>query len=113
MTTATLVFTASGDDGASGTAAIYDLRVATVPILTEADFEAARPLAREPAPRAAGSGESIVARSLAPGAMHYFALKVVDNVGNASPMSNLAIATTLGGQVAFSDDMEAAREAGR
>jgi hypothetical protein len=104
-TTATLTWTATGDDGSTGTASGYDVRFSTAPIASEADFDNATPLDGEPLPQGPGSVETFDATGLAFGTDYFFALKVRDNVGNLSPLSNVATATTLGPPVVvLSDD---------
>ena len=104
-TTATLTWTATGDDGTTGTASGYDVRASTTPIASEADFDNATPLAGEPLPQSPGAAETFDITGLAFGTDYFFALKVRDNVGNLSPLSNVATATTLGPPVpVLSDD---------
>ncbi|MCB9536708.1 MAG: fibronectin type III domain-containing protein [Myxococcales bacterium] len=101
-------FTATGDDGAEGTAAAYDLRRAEAPILTDADFAAATPLPT-PAPRAAGTAERVTIAGLAPGTRHHLALVVRDEGGNASPRTPSIVGDTLDARApAGVDDLAAA-----
>jgi len=84
-----LYWTATGDDGMEGTAALYEIRYARAPILTQADWEAATPLAGVPAPRVAGSAESYVAVGLEDdGGVYYFCIRAADEVFNWSCLSN-------------------------
>ena len=106
MASVTLTFTATGDDGTLGTADFYDIRFSTTPIVTEADFTAAQLASGEPAPQPAGSTETATVSGLNFGTTYYFALKVVDDGGNASELSNVVSATTQDAIVAFTDDME-------
>jgi len=82
---ATLAWTAVGDDGRCGTATSYDLRAATTPI-TRANFASATALPIAP-PAAPGSAES---RTVTPpsGAL-FFALRTLDEVGNAGPLASV------------------------
>jgi hypothetical protein len=89
-----LTWSASGDDGASGRAATYDLRGSTRRIASATDFASATPLAGAPVPAAAGSAESFVAGGLAADTAHYFAIVVRDESGNAAAPSNDAWAVT-------------------
>jgi subtilisin family serine protease len=91
--TVTLAWTATGDDGASGTAYAYELRRSASPI-TEANWAAAIPVTGEPAPGDAGAAQTVVLKFLLPSTTYYFALRVFDEAGNASPLSNVAAATT-------------------
>lgn len=91
----TLTWTAPGDDGAEGTAFLYDVRYSTNEIIDNPSFEAAIPAEGEPAPRVAGSWpETFVVTGLSPDTKYYFALKTVDDVGNVSLLSNVPDATT-------------------
>jgi PKD repeat protein len=102
---ATLSWIASGDDGTSGTASGYDLRYSTKPI-DATNFDSATTVASLPAPGPAGTMESVTVPGLSPGQEYYFALKVLDNVGNASLISNVASTTTASVDIAFLDDFE-------
>jgi len=101
----TLTWTATGDDGKTGSAALYDLRYSTFPI-TEENFADAVQIAGEPAPQPAGNMESVTVTGLEYNTTYYFALKVIDNVGNSSSISNLAQADTMLPTTVFQDDME-------
>jgi subtilisin family serine protease len=90
-----LVWTASGDDGDAGTARRYDLRVSTQPI-DEASFELADRLPDAPRPAPAGSTERMTVGGLDHETEYHFALRVIDELGNRSPLSNDAAGTTLG-----------------
>jgi phosphodiesterase/alkaline phosphatase D-like protein len=90
----TLTWTATGDDGSSGTATTYNIRYSTAPI-SNATFAAATALTGLPAPRVAGSAESVTVTGLQAGTTYYFAMKVADEVPNWSDLSNLPEATTL------------------
>jgi hypothetical protein len=76
-------WTAVGDDGNLGTAASYDLRYATTAITNEAEFAAATAFSIPP-PQAPGTAESAVVTGLDLSTDLYFALKVIDEVGNFS-----------------------------
>jgi len=91
---ATLTWTAPGDDGKDGTAAVYQVKWSDLPIVESADhaskcnFWAAENLPDEPTPRKAGSRETYVVKGLKPGT-YYFALKTRDELNNESAMSNV------------------------
>jgi hypothetical protein len=93
-TTVSLRFTASGDDGAAGTASSYDVRRSSSRIASDAAFLAATPVAGLPAPLTAGSAESLTVTGLTPDTAYFFALKVVDDSANASHLSNGSAAVT-------------------
>lgn len=92
-TTATLAWTATGDDSLTGTAASYDVRWSTSPI-TAANFASATAATGEPAPAAPGTAQSFTVRGLSRQVTYYFAAKVADESGNWSAISNVPTATT-------------------
>ncbi|MHC4917179.1 MAG: exo-rhamnogalacturonan lyase family protein, partial [Planctomycetota bacterium] len=88
----TLTWTAPGDDGAEGTAAVYQVKYDDAPLAERAgdgavSFWAAENVAGEPAPKAAGAKESFTLKGLKPGT-HHFALKSRDEINNESEISN-------------------------
>ncbi|MEZ4655580.1 MAG: fibronectin type III domain-containing protein, partial [Candidatus Eisenbacteria bacterium] len=85
--TANLSWIAVGDDGATGRATAYDIRYSTAPITT-GTWAQAQQLSGEPAPQTAGAQESFVASGLSGNTTYWFALQVLDEAGNASPVSN-------------------------
>ena len=91
--TATLTFTAPGDDDNAGTAQYYDIRYAKMPI-TEDNWKDAMPLEQMPAPQAAGSTETATATGLDAGTTYYFALEARDETLQSSELSNIATVTT-------------------
>ncbi len=88
----TLTWTASGDDGSVGTATAYDLRLATEPI-TPGSWDEAAPVALS-SPFSAGSSEEFTVTGLVKDTGYYFALKVGDEAGNWSALSNVLPAAT-------------------
>ncbi len=92
-TTATLAWTATGDDSLTGTASSYEVRYSTTPI-TEANWAAATQTTGEPVPGAPGTAQNFVVRNLARQVTYYFAAKVSDEAGNTSALSNVPSATT-------------------
>lgn len=101
----TLRWTATGDDGFAGNAGSYDLRYSLSPI-DEANFAQATAVTGIPAPATPGTLESFKVSGLVPSTDYYFALKVRDNVGNASSLSNTVSARTNSAAVRFQDNME-------
>lgn len=85
---ATLVWTAPGDDGDIGVAAQYDIRYSSSPI-TEATWDAATQCQEEPKPKAPGSTETFVVNGLAPATTYFFAIKAADEIPNWSSLSNV------------------------
>ena len=90
-----LIWSATGDDGMQGIASSYDVRYSTAPI-DEASFAAADVAGGAPSPLAAGTAQQMRVEGLDFDTTYYFAIKVRDEWGNASPVSNMAIGTTLG-----------------
>jgi len=92
-TSATLAWTAVGDDSLSGTATSYEVRYSTAPI-TAANFASATAVTGLPLPAAPGTAQSVVVRSLSRQVTYYFALRTADDAGNRSALSNVPSATT-------------------
>lgn len=90
---ATLAWTATGDDSLTGTAASYDIRYSTSPI-TNANWTSATQVSGEPSPASPGTAQSYVVRGLSRQVTYYFAAKVADESGNVSALSNVPSATT-------------------
>ena len=86
--TATLMWTAPGDDSTVGRASAYQVRYSILPI-TPANFTAATVVVGVPAPKTAGSRETLVVANLPTGTTCYFAIKTVDKAGNWSGLSNI------------------------
>ena len=85
-----LTWTAPGDDGASGTASAYIMKVSHSAI-TSGTFDAAADIDRwimETLPLAGGSPETLWVAGLDPDSTWYFALKTQDEVPNTSAISN-------------------------
>ncbi len=85
-----LTWTATGDDGGTGTAMAYDLRYSSSPITDDATFNAATQFTGVPAPKISGSTESFTVTGLTPLTTSYFAIKAIDKGNNRGPLSNLA-----------------------
>ncbi len=100
-----LSWTATGDDGTTGTASSYDLRYATSAI-TESTWSSATQVTGLSAPKASGQTETVKVKGLAANTTYYFALKVRDNVGNASALSNVVSSKTTQGTAIFSENFE-------
>ncbi len=93
--TASLTWTASGDDGVSRIASRYDLRYSTAPI-DAGNFALATEVVGVPHPQPPGTLESFEIPGLDFNTPYYFALVVEDERGNRSPLSNVILAATLG-----------------
>lgn len=99
---AVLDWTAPGDDGPVGTASSYDVRYATFPITSDAEFDEATAAPSPPTPSLAGTPETLTVGNLESGVTYYFAVKTSDEVPNTSFVSNspsLATLKTSGGGV--------------
>ncbi len=90
---ATLGWTAPGDNGTSGTAASYDVRYA-VTAITEANWASAAQATGEPAPAVAGTAQTMTISGLSAQTTYYFAVKATDESANVSGLSNVASDTT-------------------
>ncbi|MFH1680602.1 MAG: MBL fold metallo-hydrolase [Candidatus Eisenbacteria bacterium] len=84
---ALLTWTATGDDGSSGTASRYIARYASSPI-TAANWGAATDLSGEPAPQASGTPEGWLARGLPAGETVYLAIRAEDEANQLGGVSN-------------------------
>lgn len=91
-TSLTVCWTATGDDGQNGKAAHYDIRYSqTAPQSdTLAWWEQCQQATNEPAPAWPGERQCMTIDNIEEGAQYYIALKVYDEAGNASPLSNIA-----------------------
>lgn len=87
-----LRWTATGDDGQSGTASRREVRWSPNPI-TDGNFASAT-LAPDPnAPAASGATEELTVRDLPRRATLNFAIRTFDEANNASPVSNVVTVT--------------------
>jgi len=86
-TTATLGWTATGDDGNDGIAYEYDLR-GSLDSITESNFSQAFRIDSVVLPVPAGYDQICTLEDLQPGESHYFAVKARDEADNWSGISN-------------------------
>jgi subtilisin family serine protease len=91
----TLAWTATGDDFGAGTAFAYDVRYSSAPI-DAGNFAAATHAGGTPEPGPSGTAQQMVVHGLTFSHAWYFAMKVSDESGNVSALSNPATAVTLG-----------------
>jgi hypothetical protein len=84
-----LRWTAPGDDGRLGAAVRYEVRMATVPVLTEVDFALAVPLDGVPTPLPASSPQTMWVRGIERARTYWFAVRAQDEAGNWSGLSNV------------------------
>ena len=85
-----LHWTAPGDDGLSGRAEGYDVRLSTTPIDDEEDFEAASIVPVLYLPSFPGMTENLMFALPQSDITYHFALKAFDEAGNISELSNCA-----------------------
>lgn len=104
-----LRWTAPGDDGTSGTAASYEVKVSDAAI-TGGNFAAATAIALSPAPGPAGSLETFIFTGVDTLLVQHFALRARDNAGNVSSVSNDAVWTPRGGSVSYAVDIPSFRD---
>jgi hypothetical protein len=90
--TVTLAFTASGDDGDVGQAALYEMRYARYPADPER-WNTWQRLQPAQAPRSGGSPDTVTVGNLVADAAYAFRLRCADEAGNWSEPSNVAIAS--------------------
>ena len=98
-TSATIYWTTPGDDGSTGTATSYDLRMSTSPI-TNDNFAQATAVTNTPTPTAAGNTQQVTISSLTAGTTYYFALKATDKAAHVSELSNVASVITQSDSIA-------------
>jgi hypothetical protein len=89
----TVTWTAPGEQGGTGKPAGYDIRYSSSP-LTEGNWDTATQVQGEPAPGGVGEHQSFTILGLDPGATYYIAIKVGDEAGHYSQLSNVVSATT-------------------
>lgn len=92
---ATLTWTAPGDDGDTGTASTYSVRYSRDAI-TDATWSQAIEVMNAPSPGEAGTTESFAVTGLQELTIYHFAVKTADEVPNWSGLSNVVTDTTMG-----------------
>ncbi|HWP45856.1 MAG TPA: fibronectin type III domain-containing protein [Candidatus Limnocylindrales bacterium] len=88
-----LAWTATGDDGEVGQASQYSLKYATDRATLER-WDSATEVPKVPAPKSAGKREEFLLTGLTHNTTYYIGLKVIDNRGNYSGLSNILEART-------------------
>jgi len=91
---AKISFSSTGDDGAQGQAASYQIRYANEPIQTEADWQAATIYNNNFVPKVAGQTEQVRILGLPANSNNYIAVRAVDHAGNLSPLQSLQVTTS-------------------
>ena len=89
----TLTWTVPGESGVTGTPIGYDIRYASSPI-TEANWAAATQVQGEPIAGTLGQPQSFAITNFTPGTTYPTAVKVLDEAGHVSELSNVVSATT-------------------
>lgn len=82
-----LQWAAPGSSGYVGKATSYEMRYGSS-LLTEENFESAKMVSSVPVPTDAGTFQQVELMNLSVGATYYFAIRAVDEAGNAGPVSN-------------------------
>jgi hypothetical protein len=77
-----------GDDGFTGQAASLVIRRSTAGPLTDANFTSGQRLLPAISPEGAGTVQRTIFRGLVPGTEYWFALRHIDEAGNAALVSN-------------------------
>ncbi len=77
-----------------GSVSSYAIRYSTSPITDDAAWDTAVSVAGVPEPAAPGESQSCIVTGLQSGTTYYFAMKSANLFGLASPLSNIATATT-------------------
>ncbi|MCA8962730.1 MAG: fibronectin type III domain-containing protein, partial [Planctomycetes bacterium] len=88
-----LTWTETGDDGTSGTASSFELRMADF-LLNEDNWPDATIVAGVPAPSGPFAHHEMWVRNLDESSRYFFGIKVIDESGNASTLSNVVDVTT-------------------
>jgi hypothetical protein len=87
----TLGWTAPGDDGIDGIATRYEIRYSTSEITESTNLYGLPSFHSVPDPKPPGSSELWTIDELHVGTPYYFVVRVVDEVGNTSPISNVVV----------------------
>ncbi|MFT5429744.1 MAG: fibronectin type 3 domain-containing protein, partial [Myxococcota bacterium] len=84
-----LTWSAVGDDGGVGIATAYEVRYSTVEHTADNWALATVWTTNIPIPSATGTAETITLTGLAPGQLYHVSVRVLDELGNASGISNI------------------------
>jgi len=95
MNSVQLAWTAPASGNAWGGLVPYDLRLSRA-YLNDLNWATATAVVPMPVPAPPGTPESVIVSGLERGTSYYFALRISDGLGNISRLSNLAIGTTEG-----------------
>jgi len=86
-----LTWTATGDDGNTGTASWYDIKYSVQPLNYD-NWEKAQSYSKSPVPSVPGNTENCNLTNLTAGQLYYIALRAYDDVENVSSLSNVVSA---------------------
>ncbi len=100
--TVQLGWTATGDDGAAGTANGYDVRC-SFSAINSGNFLQAPAVKQSMVPKASGQPETLLVSGLIPGQTYYFAVVASDESSNLSPVSNCPSAQATSGSDIWAD----------
>jgi hypothetical protein len=90
-----LTWTAAGDDGMDGTAERYDFRYNSEPFPAQGHFPVSFPeVPGTPPPAPGGTPETLLVGGLTYSTTYHFGMRVLDEMENLSPLSNVASART-------------------
>lgn len=90
-----LDFTATGDDSLTGRAHHYEVRYSTE-VINAGNFDLATPFPTPQIPALPGAIDRLIVTGLRPTTDYWFAIKVADEAGNRSAISNVVTARTGG-----------------
>ncbi len=100
-----LVWTAPGDDGLIGTAALYEIRFASS-VITQLNWDSASLCSEPPAPLVCGNEQILTLRDLDAGEMYYVGIRAYDDAGNMADLSNVDSAVAKFSLISGIDDEE-------
>lgn len=92
-TSVVLRWSAVGDNGLSGTAVSYLVRVSTQ-VITSSNWNSLPNYPQNLVPQAPGASETLIVTDLSPATTYYFAIEAVDDAGNVGSLSNVVSAPT-------------------
>jgi hypothetical protein len=93
-TTATIDFVAPGDDGMTGTATSYEIRLRASSPMTEGNFADAAPVSTTLVPAVAGQPQRLELVGLLPETDYWVGIRAFDNCGNTGELAVTSFTTT-------------------
>lgn len=91
--TATLTFEAPGDDGATGRATEYEIRVRAGEPISERNFDSSTPISTVVEPDDAGQLQVVTLTGLMPETQYYVGVRAVDDCANKGPLMVVSLRT--------------------